>query len=511
MSTTGEGGTDATTDQAPPGLLEAFWAYERALGADDVGALDRLFAPGPGTLRGDADGLLVGHDAIADFRRSRGGAPERRIVAVHVVDAGPDHALVVAITELARGGRGQQTQLWRRGTDGWQVAAAHVAVPAPALDTRIWRVVGDPLLPAAGDGPLTGHTVAVKDLFAVAGHPLGAGNPAWLAAAAPETQHAAAVATLLDAGAAVRGISRTDEFAYSLAGTNHHHGSPPNPRAPHRISGGSSSGSASAVALGHASIGLGTDTGGSVRVPAAYQGLFGIRTTHGAVSREGLLPLAPTFDTVGWLTRDAATLAAVGDVLLPDAPAAAATARLNVVPELMQLADSDVAATITAWLPERRRVGDHDLADLPAWREAFVVLQAWEAWQAHGAWLDGRLDTLGPDVRGRFERAATITAEAADAARRTVEAARDEIRERIADDVWLLPAAPTVAPLLTADVGAARERTLTLTCVAGIGGLPAVTVPLTTAGGLPCGVCLVAAPGRDRELLALAADLDQAS
>ncbi|UMG91467.1 amidase family protein [Nocardioides sp. TF02-7] len=161
------------------------------------------------------------------------------------------------------------------------------------FDTRVWRERGDPLVAGAADGPLVGETVAVKDLFAVAGFRCGAGNPTLLAEAHPASAHAPVVARLLAAGASVRGIAQTDELAYSLAGTNHHHGTPPNPAAPGRVPGGSSSGPASAVALGEASIGLGTDTGGSVRVPAAYQGLFGIRTTHGAVDREGLVPLAP--------------------------------------------------------------------------------------------------------------------------------------------------------------------------------------------------------------------------
>ena len=188
--------------------------------------------------------------------------------------------------------------------------------PAPT-DRTVWREVGYPLLPATGTGPLTGMSVAVKDLFALEGFRIGAGNKEWLAESSAETTTAPAAAALLAAGAEVAGIARTDEFAYSLAGTNAHYGTPPNPKAPGRISGGSSSGSASAVSLGQATIGLGTDTGGSIRVPSAYQGLFGIRTTHGAVSTEGLLPLAPSFDTVGWMTRDAATLAAVGSVLLP--------------------------------------------------------------------------------------------------------------------------------------------------------------------------------------------------
>jgi len=493
----------------PPGLLEAFRAYEQALMSNDIEALDRLFAPGPATLRGDADGLLVGHDAIRDFRGGRGGAPRRTIVQTHVQVVDDDHALVVAVTELARGGRGLQTQLWARNEVGqWQVTAAHVSTPPPAYDASIWRVVGDPLVPpTAGleqDAPLSGETVAVKDLYAVAGQRIGAGNPEWLHHAQPEEANAAAVQRLLDAGAALRGISRTDEFAYSLAGQNAHYGTPPNPKAPRRLPGGSSNGSASAVSLGHATIGLGTDTGGSIRVPAAYQGLYGIRTTHGAVDRAGLLPLAPSFDTVGWLTRSAFLLQAVGDVLLPEA-AAGGGDQLVTVPALLALAEPDVAAAVRDHTPASATAEDWPLGELDVWLAAFTTWQAWEAWQSHGEWLASRLDTLGADVRGRFERARDTDETTARAARATVERARDRIRELVGDRVLVLPAASSVAPV-PAEAARTREATLRLTCLAGLGGLPAVTLPVRTIRGLPAGLCLVGGPGRDHDLLALAAD-----
>ncbi|MDN4172403.1 DUF3225 domain-containing protein [Nocardioides sp. SOB77] len=501
-------GPSGASKPVPAGLVEAFWAYERALMSDDLDALDRLFAPGPTTLRGDAAGLLVGHDAISAFRGRRGGAPRRRIVQTHVQTVDDDHALVVAVTELERGGRGLQTQLWARLADGWQVTAAHVAVPPPALDTRVWRVVGEPLVHGAGTGPLAGESVAVKDLYAVAGHRTGAGNPAWLDAAPTARDHAHAVARLLAAGADVRGIARTDELAWSLAGTNAHTGAPPNPRAPYRVPGGSSSGSASAVSLGHATIGLGTDTGGSIRVPAAYQGLFGIRTTHGAVAVDGLLPLAPSFDTVGWLTRSAALLAAVGDVLLPEPPASSAggSEEVVVVPALLDLASPEVSAAVRGLAPDTSEER-WPLEDLPAWLDAFRTVQAWEAWQSWGAWLEGRLHVLGPDVRGRFEQARTLTDAEAGAARAVVDEARTTVRALVGGRVLLLPSASSVAPRLDEDLEPVRASTLLLTCLAGLGGLPAVSVPVTTspaAGGLPAGACLLAAPGRDRDLLRLA-------
>lgn len=488
----------------PDGLIEAFWAYETALMADDVAVLDTLFAPGPETLRGDASGLLVGHDEISRFRVGRGGAPQRRVVEVHVRPTGADHALVVAITELLQGGRGQQTQLWQRLDGGWKVTAAHVAVAAPAFDSRVWRVVGDPLIRAFDDGPLAGESVAVKDLYAVAGQPVGAGNPTWLAGAPIESGHAWAVERLLAAGADLRGIARTDEFAYSLAGTNAHYGTPPNPRAPHRISGGSSSGSASAVALGQASIGLGTDTGGSIRVPAAYQGLFGIRTTRGAVPTSGLMPLAPTFDAVGWFTRDAELLRRVGRELLPEASPRSTTDLVS-VPGLLELAQPDIAASVRRFATDHgAQAQDWDLSDLAEWRRAFSTVQGFEAWRQHGWWLAGRLDSLGADVRARFEAASRIDDETAAHAREVVTRARGRIRSLVGDRVVILPSAPTVAPRIGSDLQPIREATLSLTLFAGIGGLPAVSIPLGTTDGLPCGACLIAAPGRDLDLLDLA-------
>lgn len=376
------------------------------------------------------------------------------------------------------------------------------------LDPSVWRVRPEtgPLVAPTGSGVLDGETVAVKDLFAVAGQRVGAGNPAWLAAAPVQEAHADAVARLLAAGAGVAGIARTEEFAYSLTGANAHYGTPPNPRAPGRISGGSTSGPATAVAAGEASVALGTDTGGSVRVPAAYQGLWGIRPTHGAVADGGLLPLAPSFDTVGWLARDAATLARVGEVLLPEDQAALPDgAPLVVSDALLGLAAPEVRDAVGR-LARDAGAGAADWAPEPAWLAAFQTLQAAEAWAVHGPWLADRMDTLGPAVRGRFERARLIGAVDAATARAAVVRARAEIRDRLGERVLVLPSTATVAPR-PEEAEAAREATMLLTCVAGIGGLPAVSVPVTTASGLPAGACLVGPAGSDRALLALAGRL----
>jgi len=401
-------------------------------------------------------------------------------------------------------------------------SAPGVADPS-AADVTVWRVLGAPLLPPTGTGPLAGLSVAVKDLIALEGFVVGAGNPARLAGSAPETTTAAAPAALLAAGASVAGIARTDEFAYSLAGTNAHYGTPPNPRAPGRISGGSSSGSASAVSLGQADVGLGTDTGGSIRVPAAYQGLYGIRTSHGAVSVEGLLPLAPSFDTVGWLTRDAATLAAVGEVLLPETAGALAGAFtvMSMPPELLALAEPGIGEAIREFVsaPELppAATDPFPVEELPGWLAAFQTVQGFEAWQQHGAWIETHPDSLGADVSGRFATASRITAEQAEAARDVLRSARQRIRAFVGGGLLVLPSASSVAPLLTevaqssalggSTIDAVRRATMQLTCIAGIAGLPALSLPLVTPGGLPCGVSIVGPVHRDLDLLRLACRL----
>jgi len=503
-----------TGDAAPDGLADAFWAYEEALAADDLAALDRLFAPGDATLRGDAGGLLVGHDRISAYRAARGGAPARTVSQVHLRHAADDAALVVAVTRNAGGGVGQQTQLWRRGAAGWQVAAAHVShTPPAALDGSVWRVAGTPLVAGAADGPLRGRRVAVKDLFAVAGYPVGAGVPAFLAERSPEPAHAPAVRALLDAGADVVGIARTDELAYSVAGRNPHYGTPVNPAVPGGLPGGSSSGPATAVALGQADVGLGTDTAGSVRVPASYQGLWGLRTTHGAVSRAGLVPLAPRYDTVGWLARDAATLLDVACVGLAGAQQRAGAGRLAVVDLWSAGLDRSVAEEFRRTVAALTAAGFDvdpvavDVGELGDLYEAFRVTQAHEAWQQHGAWVEAHPGALGSEVAARFAAASRVTDDEAAAADRLVAEARDRIEERADGRVLLLPSASSPAPDAAspaAAVEASRAATLRLTCLAGITGRPAVSAPVMSVDGAPVGLGLVGLRDGDLATLALA-------
>jgi len=495
---------------APAGLLDALDAYERALADDDLVALDDAFVRSADTLRGDDRGLLVGHDAISTFRGARGGIAPRHLSRVEVRVLAEDLALVVSVSTFRDGGSGLQTQLWRRGTDAWRIEAAHVTGRSRPLDTTVWRVVGDPLLTPTGSGPLDGATVAVKDLYAVAGHRVGAGNPTYLRESEPAAASAAAVAALLDAGASIRGIARTDEFAYALTGRNEHHGTPPNGADPSRVPGGSSSGSASAVRSGAADVGLGTDTAGSLRIPASYQGLWGLRTTHGVVDRAGLLPLAPSFDTVGWLTRDAATMLRALDASVPRvSPDASDAGSPVVLAELLAAADpatQDAFRALVGDLPVVT-LDDLGLPTLDDLRELLRLVQGAEATAVHGAWIAAHPGALGAVVGQRFAAAAANPPELVAAARDRFPGVRAAVRAALADRVLVTPTAPGPAPSLTADTAElerVRSATTTMTALASVGGVPSSSAPALTVDGAPVGLCLTGGTGTDRALVATA-------
>src|SRR6187402_750326 len=193
--------TQTAVDDIPADLFEAFTVYERAILANDLDVLDASFAPGDGTMRGDAAGLLVGHDAISAFRGLRGGVAPRTIERIEYRPLAPDVALLVSVSRFVGGGTGLQTQVWERVDGRWLITAAHVTPRAQPFDRSVWRTVGDPLWQGAWEGPLAGLSVAVKDLFAIKGYRIGAGNPTFLAESRAETTTAAAGTDLLRAGA----------------------------------------------------------------------------------------------------------------------------------------------------------------------------------------------------------------------------------------------------------------------------------------------------------------------
>ena len=331
-------------------------------------------------------------------------------------------------------------------------------------------MIGPALLHAgAATGALHGLRLVVKDNIDVAGHPTGAGNPTWLAGAEPAATDAPVVADLVAAGASVTGKTVLDELAYSLSGTNVHYGTPRNPHAPGHLPGGSSSGSAVAVAAGLADVALGTDTGGSIRVPASYCGVVGLRTTHGLVSCAGVVPLAPSFDTVGLLTSDVASMQSVWSALVGGRSVDAARiarpvdlvpiSRLVVPPELRDLAEPGerdlIDAAVAAVAARLDLTVDHrglgGANGIESWATTFRTIQMGEAWAAHGGWITTHEPAFGPGIAARFTAASTVTAREIEQAERVRLRAR-AVLDQVCDGALLLqPTTPGPAPVMDLD------------------------------------------------------------
>ncbi|MFP8834671.1 amidase [Hydrogenophaga sp. XSHU_21] len=388
---------------------------------------------------------------------------------------------------------------------------AHAFMPYPAVP-----------VPHASTGPLSGLGFAVKDLFHVSGYPTSGGQPLLLALLGVQTTTAPTVQRLLDAGARFVGKTITDELAFSMNGRNAHFGAPINGAAPSRITGGSSSGSASAVSHGLCDFALGTDTGGSVRAPASHCGLVGLRPTHGRVSLQGALDLSPSLDTCGWFARDVPTFARVADVLLgEDARPLPEVVRLLAPSDLWPLA---TAAAAKALAPARRAIEEAlgrarptrvvlDGIDDMYWN--FRYVQGAEAWQVDGGFIRRFAPPLGPGVAERFDWSSKVTDAQAAAAR----AFRARFRAHLAallgsDGVLVMPTMPDIAPGVSEPESALedyRNRAIRLLCVAGLSGFPQISLPLARRADAPLGISLLGPAGSDRSLVRLAERVAQSA
>lgn len=408
-------------------------------------------------------------------------------------------------------------------------------------------------IPGCGSGVLEGLSFTVKDVFAVAGHRSSAGNPDWLRSHEPAAAHASAVGKLLQAGAALRGAAHTDELMYSLGGENHHYGTPVNPRGKDRIPGGSSSGSAVAVASGSVDFALGTDTGGSVRVPSAYCGVYGFRPTHGAVEMDGVIPLAPGFDTVGWIAGSAELLLKAGRVLLgapgggeethtgrlagsnpadndssessaSSVPRISSTSsassmsrmpgisKMFLPPECWALAGQECGALLKQGLLKIQegaalQAAETEIAPegLKIWMDVFRELQGAEIWATHGAWIERERPVFGPDIAARFAWAAGLAGADHSGAGSLRSGIAQRLRSLLGNDGCLvIPTVPGPAPLRggePAQLELNRSGAMMLSCIAGLGGLPQITLPVAGPGGLPLGLSVIGGHGQDLNLL----------
>ena len=383
-------------------------------------------------------------------------------------------------------------------------------VPGPRV-----RIEGRP------GGPLAGLAFAAKDLFDVAGVPTGGGNHDWPTGRAIPDRHSWAVQTLLDAGATLVGKTVTDEVSLGILGENAFDGTPVNSAAPGRVPGGSSSGSAAAVAAGLADTALGTDTGGSVRVPASFCGLYGIRPTHGRIDVTGMMAQAPTSDTTGWFARDAATFARVSAVMLGEQIPSSLPTSLVVAVDTFGFADADVAAALQPMVRRLAALIGHSREDVMApqglsvWARAQRSLQPIEAWNTFKGWLDERNPRFAFSVARQLLLGSMVPA----AEQSWAALMRLEVRGRMAHllppgTILCLPTTPFPAPLRGQPLSVLdplRDRITCLCAQGGLAGHPQVSLPGVTVDGLPVGLSIIGARGSDASLVAVARALEAAA
>lgn len=357
----------------------------------------------------------------------------------------------------------------------------------------------------AGDGP----RLAVKDVFEVAGLPVGAGSRAYARRhPRPASQDSAVVAAMRAAGAQVVGTTTMHELATGRTGVNPWFGTPRNPLDPAVVPGGSSGGSAVAVADDEADVGLGTDTGGSVRVPAACCGVAGLKTTWGRLSREGMVPAAPSLDTVGFLARDVGGLVTAMRLVearfATPAPGPAGSPRVGRVSGLADdVLDRAVEHALAAvgWA-----VAELTLPTFSAAEEANYTINVAEVYRLHG-WVLDHPDEVGSDVAAKLEDGAAVSAAGLSAAWATADRWRTELAGVFeAVDLVALPTLARLPPKLDDADGIAQWGALTRP--ANLAGVPALAVPLP--GGPGFSLQLLAPEHGEAALLAAGLAVEQA-
>jgi len=372
---------------------------------------------------------------------------------------------------------------------------------------------GQPYIAGVINKPLSNFSFGIKDIFDVAGFPTAFGSPDWLNTHPVATQTAPAVLDLVQQGATLVGKTHTDELTYSILGINAHYGTPTNPNYPNRIPGGSSSGSAVSVAGKLVDFAIGSDTGGSVRTPASFCGIYGMRPTHGRISLENARPLATSFDTLGWFARDPEILFKVGKSLLkeefkPNTQAIEVVApkqAWEIVPDgLRRLALKRVQEIFV-----RNNLVNKDLPslNLKAWANTFSIIQANEIWQEHGAWASRHFENLGPGIKDRFLFASKIDPSIATQALDERIKIRNLLNSILDNKFLLIPTVADIAPLLNSAKNKLedfRQKSFQLLCIAGLGGLPQISLPVVSSPEGALGISLVGPKDSDLELLSFA-------
>lgn len=368
-------------------------------------------------------------------------------------------------------------------------------------------------------GQLAHLKFAVKDLIDVQGTITGGGNPSWHKRHTTAKKHATCVQKLLDAGAILTGKTITDELAYSLEGHNYFYGTPINPRWPSALPGGSSSGSASAVAQGLVDFALGTDTGGSVRVPAAFCGLWGIRPSHDAISTQGVIPFAPRFDTVGWLSQDKYIFQQVADVLLPPDRSILNIANLPLlgVAEAFDYRQLNSAQQVEELINICQSLGMQKTAAIlnrtpQDWLACYQYLQDHDIKMALGEWIKQNQPEFGPNMQENFRRVLANTGDQIEYFETEIASAKTHITSIVNKNILILPTTPNA--LIAKDINAQDlsvfyQQALTIDAIAAFAGLPQINIPITQHDSYPVGISIIGPQYSDRQLIELAISLYQ--
>ena len=389
-------------------------------------------------------------------------------------------------------------------------------------DDKIGAMVahGPDYISGKKNGSLSGLTFAVKDLFDIAGYPTGGGSPEWLASHDPADETSPLVTALLDAGADCIGKTVCDELFYSFVGVNVHYGTPININSPGRVPGGSSSGSSAATAAGLCDFAIGSDTGGSVRIPASFCGVFSLRPTHGALDLSHAMPMAPSFDAAGWFARDAETFSRVGRVLLPEATIQQPVERLVFADFLWDLADPEIRDPLES-VTDRLKpnfASVERIAEMPGGisaadvLEAFRIIQGYETWRSFGQWIQETDPKLGPGIRERMAIASKITRDQMEAQVEVQTRVRDNLGRLLSPGTVLcLPPVASLPPERDVDLTTLdpfRAKNLTMVAYGSLAGFPQLTVPVARNQDCAIGLSFMGNAGTDRSLCDLTLALD---
>jgi len=367
-------------------------------------------------------------------------------------------------------------------------------------------------------GALSGLSFAVKDIIDISGHVTGCGNPSWKNSQNKSVSNAFCIDQLLSTGANCTGKTHTDEFAFSLLGENQFYGTPVNPKAPDRVPGGSSSGSASAVACNFVDFAIGTDTGGSVRIPASNCGIWGFRPSHGRISVAGVHPFAPTFDTVGVLASTYETLSKTMHTLIASEPEnESMESSFFILNDAFQISDKDVRKTLLDNLNGKKIDFESiSFSDIDNFGKdynfetifhIYCQIQWAEIWNTHGDIIQHLKPVLGMHANKNFEITSQVDRSKIQDALIIREWFSKKINTFLGNNkILIIPTSPTLAPK-KGSIGKDRRagdyypRTLGLTAISGLARLPQISIPIASINHIPIGLSLIAGKDNDEFLL----------